>query len=84
MQTTGLPLIAGLGTVNDIPHTISFFIRKMSQIASFDELPKEKRPPEIYWDNPKDLDAWFDKVFDREKTNTSDSYEFVLDLSEIE
>lgn len=39
----------------------------MRQIASFDELPKAKRPPEAIWDNPKELDNWFDNVFQHTK-----------------
>ena len=39
----------------------------MSQIISFDELPKEKRPPEYMWDDSEQLDDWFDKVYDRKE-----------------
>jgi len=54
----------------------------MRQIASFDELPKEKRPPEIYWDHPDLLDDWFDKVF-KKKKSPSKGFEYV-NLDEIE
>jgi len=33
------------------------------QIDSFMELPKDKRPPESIWDDPDELDRWFDRVF---------------------
>jgi len=33
------------------------------QIDSFMELPKKKRPPESIWDDPKELDRWFDRIF---------------------
>ncbi len=41
------------------------------QIDSFMELTKEKRPPKRIWSRPEELEAWFDKVFDRKKTNDS-------------
>ena len=65
MHETTLPLLTEFTSVIEIPHTISFFIRKMRQIMSFDELPKPKRPPEAIWDNSVELETWFDRVFNR-------------------
>lgn len=79
-----MPLTKGLKTVEEIPHTLSMFIRKMSQIASFNELPKEKRPPEYIWDNADELEDWFDRVFDREEKGKPGHLEFNLDDLDIE
>jgi len=45
-------------------------VRKKSQIDSFRELPKEKRPTEtMIWEgSPEELETWFDRVFDRKTT----------------
>jgi hypothetical protein len=39
-------------------------IRKRQQIDGLNELPEEKRPPELMvWDgNPEELDSWIKKV----------------------
>lgn len=50
--------------ITDIPYTFSYLIRKRMQIDSWNELPKEKRPPEAIWDKPSELEEWFDRVFD--------------------
>jgi len=55
----------------------------MQQIASFSELPKEKRPPEVMWDNAEKLDKWFDKVI-RGKTKSTETTTFYIDDDEIE
>ena len=81
-----LPLLGDFESVVEIPHTISYFIRKIRQIASFDELPKAKRPPEAIWDNSKALDEWFDRVFEYNKQSDGSPTEtriFIAD-SEIE
>lgn len=52
---------------------MSFIIRKRSQIDSFMELPKEKRPTEtMMWEGTsEELEDWFDKVFSRNKKKGS-------------
>lgn len=67
--------------LSDVPHTISFVIRKRQQIDGLNELPKDKRPPEeIIWDGtPEEMDEWLDTVFDRNKQQSVD-----LLVSEIE
>ena len=49
-------------------------MRKKSQIDSFRELPKEKRPTEtMIWEgSSEEIEDWFDKVFDRKKANPND------------
>jgi len=48
----------------EIPHTISYVIRKRMQIDSLNELPEEKRPPDylIWWSTPEELDHWIKQV----------------------
>jgi len=69
-------------TLPDLPHTISYVIRKRQQLDSLAELPKDKQPtPEIIWDgSPEDLDEWIDKVFDRKNKDTVTE----IDLSKVE
>ena len=62
----GVPLDLKVKHLLQLPYTISFVIRKMQQIDSLHELPKEKRPPDkILWDGDSDeLEEWLDKVLD--------------------
>ena len=64
-----IPLDERVDYLIDIPHTLSFVIRKRIQIDNLNELPKEKRPPELMiWDGTsKDIENWYDKVFNRKK-----------------
>lgn len=57
-----------------LPYTISYVIRKMQQIDSLNELPKDKRPPDdILWDGTaEDLDEWLNRVLNSKgKTQTN-------------
>ena len=76
-----IPLDPSIEMLSDVPHTISFVIRKRQQIDGLNELPKDKRPPEeIIWDGtPEEMDEWLDTVFDRNKQQSVD-----LLVSEIE
>jgi hypothetical protein len=69
--------------VVDYPYSVSYAIRKRLQYDSFLELPKEKQPPDDMWDNPEELDDWFDKVFKTTgKAKQQDS--FSININEIE
>lgn len=50
------------------------------QIESFNELPKEKRPPEDIWDNSSELELWIDNL----SAGESNSAEFIIPEWEIE
>lgn len=65
-----------------VPWTIGYAMRKRAQIDSFNELPREKRPPEnMIWEGSvEELDEWFDKVFDR-KGDGKPGYTY-LDIKE--
>ena len=82
-----LPLLIDFESVIELPHTISFFIRKMRQIMSFDELPKPKRPPEVIWDNAKELEEWFDNIYQyddkQSDSGTPQEASIFIDDSEI-
>jgi len=86
MRETMLPLLDDFISVIELPHTISFFIRKMRQIMSFDELPKPKRPPEVIWDNAKELEEWFDNIYQHNAPSdgTPQEASIFVDGSEIE
>lgn len=77
------PLDTNIKQLPDIPYTISFVIRKRSQVDNFNELPKEKRPPDkMIWDSPpEDIESWLDRIFKgKEQLNS----EIVFSDSEIE
>ena len=64
-----------------MPYTISFVIRKLIQLDSFNELSKEKRPPDdIIWDGTQDdIESWIDRVIYKKEPQT-----FKLDLIDVE
>jgi hypothetical protein len=72
-----------LPPADELPWTISFVIRKRAQLDSFNELPKEKRPPDdmIWYGDSGEIDKWFDKVF---KTKDKNPNEIMLDISDEE
>jgi len=67
---------------SDLPYTMSFVIRKRQQIDGFNELPKDKRPPEkLVWDGTSsEIDKWLDRVFNFNKSQDG-AY---IDLDSIE
>jgi len=62
-KSIGIPLAEGLETALDLPHTLSYAIRYREQLDSFNELPKDKRPPRNLWDKPYELTQFLDRVF---------------------
>jgi len=80
----GLPLMPSLDmTAMEIPHTISYAILYREKINSFNELPKDKRPPRNLWDKPYKLQLFFDEVFDYGKDKSSTEF-IEFDLDEVE
>jgi hypothetical protein len=64
-----------------MPYPIAYAILHRAKIESFNELPKDKRPPRDLWSKPFKLEAFFDEVFKR----TDGQKEYVdLDLEEVE
>ena len=76
-----IPLDRKIKELPDIPYTISFVLRKRQQIDNFNELPKEKRPPEkIIWDGTTDeVEEWLDTVMSPKYNK-----ETMLDIDNVE
>lgn len=48
-----------------MPYPIAFAILYRARINSFDDLPKEKKPPRDLWNKPHKLEKFFDEIFER-------------------
>jgi hypothetical protein len=70
-------------TAYNLPHTIAYAVRKQSQIDSFFELPKKKRPPRSIWHNEYKLNKWYDNIYD-DKNNVEENGELVITLDEVD
>lgn len=78
-------IFKGFNNVFKMPWTMSYVAMKRRQIDNYNEIPKEKRPPDmmIWWGSPEDIEEWFDKVYDRSPTSNNDELEFVIDEKDI-
>lgn len=78
-----VPLDTKIKELNDIPYTITYVIRKRMQIDNLNELPEEKRPPELMiWDGTQEeLQSWIDRVVRGKESKTA---EIVIPDYEIE
>jgi len=76
-----IPLDSRVRELADLPHTLSFVIRKRQQLDNLNELPKEKRPDDnLIWNGTsEDLEDWISRVFDNKKQQTTE-----LVISEVE
>ncbi len=84
--TIAKELKIGLKSLEDVarlPYTISYVIRKLIQVSSFNELPKEKRPPDsiVWWGTAEEIDSWIERVFDYKKFTPN---EIVIREDEVE
>lgn len=70
---TGIPLAKDL-PLEDMPHTITFALIYRSRLDSFNELPRDKRPPRNLWDKPHRLSEYLDKAFKVGDSNDSKEY----------
>ena len=77
-----IPIDPKVQSLDDIPYTVAFVIKKRIQIDNFNELEKEKRPPDMMiWDGTSDeIEDWLDKVFGRKPDG---KIELVISDSEI-
>lgn len=78
-----IPLIEGVKTADDMPYTISNAVLYRARINSFQELPKDKRPPRNLWDKTHKLDEFFEDVFDI-KSNGRETEFIEFDENEVE
>jgi len=79
-----IPLDFSIQTLIDLPYTISYVIRKRIQVSNLQEIPKDKRPPDLMiWDKPnEDIDEWLELVYDRKEKSASN--EFQIEIKDIE
>lgn len=73
LKITGIPL-GGDFPLEDLPHTISYALIYRSRVDSFNELPKDKRPPRNLWDKPHRLSEYFDEVYKTNDTGAGKSF----------
>lgn len=73
-KVLGIPIVEGLTNAADLPHTISLAVTYRTRLNSFNELPKDKRPPRHLWDKPTRLSEFFDDIFGDKKKNKSTTY----------
>ena len=71
-----------LNDVSELPYTISYVIRKRTQVDSFRELPKEKRPTEkMIWEGtPEELEGWFDKIYNTKSKDSSTNIGLTMEI----
>lgn len=81
VQNSGITFDMLFKDVDSVPYTFSYLIRKRMQIDSWMELPKEKRPPRLIWDNAGELEEWFDRIFD---DNVQTEFNVAWDENEVE
>lgn len=65
-KATGIPLAEGLENVTDLPHTLSYAVLYRERIDSFNELPKDKRPPRNLWDKPAALEEFLNTIWSKD------------------
>lgn len=83
-KISGLPLVPGIEKVTDLPHTLTYALLYRSRIDSFNELPKDKRPPRNLWDKPYALGQFLDTIWDKDTKPQQKESGFVYDLEEVE
>jgi hypothetical protein len=76
LKITGMSLATDFSP-EDLPNTIAYALMYRSRINSFDELPKNKRPPRNLWDKPFRLSEFFDEMFHREDNDEDESKSYI-------
>ena len=68
-----VPIERNIQGLQDLPHTISYVMRKRQQVDNLSELPKDKRPPDdIIWEGTtEDMEDWLDRVLGHNKKSTN-------------
>jgi len=76
-----VPLDTKLTELQDLPHTVSFVIRKRIQVDNLNQLPKEKRPTvKMMWEGTsEEIDEFLERVYGKDEPTTTD-----IIISEIE
>lgn len=73
-KVAGIPLAEGLSSVQDLPHTLTQAIMYRAKLDSFNELPKEKRPPRHLWDKSHALNEFLDHIWDTKEDKGGRDY----------
>ena len=84
VKLTGLPIAEGIKSAADLPHTLSTAIQYRARINSFQEIQKDKQPPRNLWDKPFQLKAFFEDVFETNKTAPKSRNYLEYDLEDVE
>lgn len=72
-----MPIIDGLNlNSDDLPHTVTSAILYRLRIDSFNEMPKDKRPPRDLWGKPYKLEKFLDSVWDKDKDKETEFIDF--------
>jgi hypothetical protein len=71
-----VPLVTQIQQIEDIPYTVSYIVRKRQQVDNINELPEDKRPPELMiWDGTVDeIESWINNSMSGKQSNTADIY----------
>lgn len=56
----------GIDRLDDLPWTFQTAITTGLAYLSFEELPKDERPPKRIWDRPDEMTAWW-KMIERQR-----------------
>ena len=81
VRDSGISFDRLVPSVQELPYTISFLIKKRMQIDSWMELPEDRRPPIAIWDKPSELEDWFDRVYGE---NTQTEFNMNFNENEVE
>lgn len=82
-KASGIPLAEGLDSVLDLPHTMTYAIMYREQLDSFNELPKDKRPPRKLWDRPYELGKYMESVWSTDKKDADKEF-YNYELEDLE
>lgn len=72
-----MPVIDGIEiNADDLPHTVTSAILYRLKIDSFNELPKDKRPPRDLWNKPYKLEKFLDTIWEKDKKDDDGFVEY--------
>ena len=68
-----VPLDTKIRELEDLPYSLSFVLRKRMQIDNLNELPEEKRPPDLMiWDGTiEEIEKWIKNVLQGKQEKTA-------------
>lgn len=63
-------------TADDLPHTVTSAVLYRMKIDSFNEMPKDKRPPRDLWNKPHKLEKYLDTIWDKDTKKETEFIDF--------